>query len=82
MEIWLHYLNFNNCGLENFLNNEVALEEIIQESHVEGLKVVTSGQFFNVTDVFTSSRFQEFIEGISLRAEIVIIKSTCLKWQF
>lgn len=66
----------NSKGLINYLNNKLQLEEILQESHVPGLKVITTGPAFNGADCFSHPQFTAFLEMLAQQSDMVIIDSS------
>jgi tyrosine-protein kinase Etk/Wzc len=69
--------NSFNCvkkpGLTNYLTGVAALENILNETYVPNLSLITCGSMIpNPSELLGSPRMQKFIEGISQRYDIVI----------
>jgi len=61
-------------GLTNVLSGTIDLDKVIQDSGIEGLKIITSGPIPpNPAEMLASSRMFELLESLRRRADIILI---------
>ena len=74
------HLNSNNqIGLTSIVLEVLKLEDIVSETNIKNLKYIASGKRVNrPTAVFSSSRFQEFMETATEEFDIVIFDTPAL----
>lgn len=75
--------NIFNCkkkpGLTNYLTGVASLEDVIQETYIPNLSIISCGSLVpNSTELLGSERMQKFIAGISKRLDIVVFDTPSL----
>lgn len=69
----------NNVGLSNLLKQEATLEEALQESHVPGVKVITSGNPpHNPAELLDSPQVVTLIEQLKQYQALILIDTPSL----
>ena len=72
-----NYLNLSNeVGLSHFIIGSSSLEDVEQDTHIEGLTAITSGAFTNnPADFLSSDRMSEILKLTADKYDLVIIDS-------
>jgi capsular exopolysaccharide synthesis family protein len=64
----------NNRGLSSILRRKAYLEDVLQDSHVQGLKVITSGPVPpNPSELLGSPRMKSLIQELKSQFDIVLV---------
>lgn len=65
-----------NRGLTNFLTGECSLSDIVQDTGIQNLRLITSGPIvFNPSELLDSDRFKEAIASLKSQADYIIVDS-------
>jgi len=69
----------NEVGLSSVLSQELALDEAVQDSHVPGVQVLTSGPLpSNPAELLGSPQMVELIERLERRFDVVLLDTPSL----
>ncbi|CQR74710.1 Tyrosine-protein kinase YwqD [Sporomusa ovata DSM 2662] len=65
-----------NRGLTNVLNGECSISDIVQDTGIPNLQLITSGSIrFNPSELLDSDKFKETISSLKSQADYIIIDS-------
>jgi len=69
-----HIFDLPNRGLTNVLSENVPAEEVLQDTHVPNLRLVTSGPIPpNPSELLAAEKMQKFLDFLKQKADLVII---------